>query len=194
MIKKIPVIFFLLLLISTLTTCENDKGVQPPESMQLAIRNILELPSYEQIYRDIVYIGEEERILFIKTTDKRVLFSIDIRIQAGIKDVNKIVLTLTGKNASGIKTAVIDMPPSEILLVDADEKTIEQYFIKEWGGEISRLEYYDEIKRMKEELIKTSLESGILEKADANAEKLIKSFLGLSGIEVTEFRKIKNEI
>ena len=194
MIKKPAVLSVLIILTVSFISCDRKTPPVRPEAMQLSIREILEIPAYEQIYRDIVYIGEEQKIFFIKTTDKRVLFSIDIRIQAGIKDVQKIKLELTGESGTGYRTAVVDMPESEIILVDADENTIEQYFIKEWGGEISRLEYYDEIKRKKEELVKSAVESGVLDKADANAEKLVRSFLALSGIEVTEFRRVKDEI
>jgi hypothetical protein len=191
--KKKLILIFICFVSINIFSCRNNEPSVPPDSLQLSIRNILEIPVYEQIYRDIVYIGEEERILFFKTTDKKLLFSIDIRIQAGIRDAERISLEMTGEAENGLKTAVVDIPRSEILLVDADEKTIEQYFLKEWGGEISRLEYYDEIKRKKEELIQTAVDSGILEKADTNAEKLIKSFLALSNIEVTEFRMVENE-
>ena len=85
------------------------------------------------------------------------------------------------------------MPEAEILYVDADERTIEQYFIKERGGEISRLEYYDEINRKKIEISSAAEESGLLERAETNAETLIRNFLKLADIEVIEFRTDRNE-
>ena len=124
---------------------------QPPsaEQLEMSVREILELPTYEQVYRDIVYVGEKQKVLFITTIDKEVLFSIDIRVQAGVKNTDLIDVEITGNNENGMKTAVVYIPDTEILLVDADESSIEQYFLKEKGEEISRLEYYDEINRKK---------------------------------------------
>lgn len=190
MILKIILPIFMLPLF---LTCGPASEAIPAETAELSIRNILEMPAYEQIYHDIVYIGEEQKVLFIKTTDKRVLFSIDIRIQAGIKNAGLININITGKNSYGRKTAVVSLPGSEILLADADENTIEQYFIKEWGGEISRLDYYDEINRKKEELVADAIRNGILEHADANIKNLIKGFLSLSDIDVIEFREAADE-
>lgn len=191
--KNLLQILSILAVILIISACSPGTAEAPPESFELSIRNILEMPAYEQIYRDIVYIGEEQKVLFIKTTDKRVLFSIDIRIQAGIKNAGLIDVNITGEKSDGQKTAIVSLPQAEILLADADEKTIEQYFIKEWGGEISRLEYYDEINRKKEELVAAAVKNGILKQADANIKSLITGFLSLSNINVTEFREVLNE-
>lgn len=189
MLKVLLTIFPLILF----SACGQNTGAAVPDAVELSIRNILEMPAYEQIYHDIVYIGEEQKLFFIKTTDKRVLFSIDIRIQAGIKNAGLIDVKINGKNKEGRKTAAVSLPASEILLADADENTIEQYFIKEWGAEISRLEYYDEINRKKEELIDAAVRNGILKHADSNIKNLITSFLSLSDIDVIEFREVSSE-
>ena len=167
---------------------------QPPsaEQLEMSVREILELPTYEQVYRDIVYVGEKQKVLFITTIDKEVLFSIDIRVQAGVKNTDLIDVEITGNNENGMKTAVVYIPDTEILLVDADESSIEQYFLKEKGEEISRLEYYDEINRKKDTIIQSAIDSGLLEQANTNARTLISSFLLLAGIEVTGFRRTVN--
>ena len=175
------------------SACSQESGTIPPESLVLSIRNILEMPAYEQIYHDIVYIGEERKVLFITTSDKKVLFSIDIRIQAGIRNAEQISIEVS-TDKDGKRKAAVSLPESEILLADADEKTIEQYFIKERGGEISRLEYYDEINRRKEELIANAIKTGILEQADENIKNLVSGFLLLSDIDEVSFRTAGNEI
>jgi hypothetical protein len=182
-----------MLIVAALLGCSKAEP-RTADSLELSIRNILEMPTCEQIYRDIIYIGEEQKVLFIKTIDKRLLFSIDIKIQAGIKQTDEIRISLEGDRDNGKTGVIVTMPKAEILLVDADEKSIEQYFIKEWGGDISRLEYYDEIKRKKEELIKEAQSGGLLDRAETNAEKLIRNFLILADVEVIEFRKADNEI
>ena len=176
----------------TILSCEAPDANPSPDKLEISIRQMLEMPSCEQIYRDIVYIGEKEKILFFTTTDKEVLFSIDIRIQAGIRNAGLVDIQIT-ENKEGILTAVVSLPKSEILLVDAEENSIEQYFIKERGEQISRLEYYDEINRKKKDLEASAISAGILEKADSNCRDLIRSFLSLSGIDSTEFRELRNE-
>ncbi|MDC7226439.1 MAG: DUF4230 domain-containing protein [Spirochaetales bacterium] len=181
--------FFLILLFS----CGQKPAEYPADELEISVREILELPVYEQVYRDIVYIGEEEKVLFFTTTDKEVLFSVDIRIQAGIKHAEQISISLNAASESGQRTVMVNLPKSEIIFIDADESSIEQYFIKEKGEDISRLEYYDEINRKKEELVQTAIESGLLEYADLNAEKLIGSFLKLAGFETVQFRRFESE-
>lgn len=193
MIKRYSLLILIMLIVAALLGCSKAEP-RTADSLELSIRNILEMPTCEQIYRDIIYIGEEQKVLFIKTIDKRLLFSIDIKIQAGIKQTDEIRISLEGDRDNGKTGVIVTMPKAEILLVDADEKSIEQYFIKEWGGDISRLEYYDEIKRKKEELIKEAQSGGLLDRAETNAEKLIRNFLILADVEVIEFRKADNEI
>ena len=173
-------------------SCSPAPPSPPPEQLESAVREILELPTFEQIYRDIVYVGEQQKVLFITTIDKEVLFAIDIRVQAGIRDAGLIDIEITGKNDDGTRTAEVFLPKSEILLVDADESSIRQYFLKEKGEEISRLEYYDEINRKKDTIVHSAVEAGLIEQADANARLLVRSFLSSADIEVTGFREAKN--
>lgn len=194
MMKKYKVVFSMMtVLLITFQSCSSPEP-RTTASLELSIRSILEMPTCEQIYRDIVYIGEEQRVLFIKTLDKRLLFSVDIIIQAGIAQTDKIRITMKDGMDGAKAGAVVTIPKAEILYADADERTIEQYFIKEWGGEISRLDYYDEINRKKEELIREAEEGGLLERAEVNAEQLIRNFLTLADVDVIEFRKAADEI
>lgn len=165
---------------------------KPPaeEVLEASIRSISSVPACEQIYRDIVYIGEEQKLLFFKTVDKQLLFSIDIVVQAGIEDTGFIDINYTGNRGAGGKPAVIiSLPDSVILEVDADESSIEQFFIKEYGKEITRLEYYDEINRKKEEIKADAVKTGILERADNNIRNLIRNMMNLAGVEVEDFRR-----
>ena len=142
------------------------------EQISRQIRSILELPTFEHLYRDVVYVDRERSFLIFKTMDAEVLFAINVRIQAGIDLRDGFAVHRTRKE--GLTVA---LPPAKILLADADEESIEQYFLKEIGGSISRLDYYDEINRKKEELIADAVDRGILERAEENARLLIGSFL-----------------
>ena len=156
------------------------------EGLEQSIRSILELPAYEQIYRDVIYIDREKTFLLIRTMYARVLFSIDIRVQAGI-DLSEGIEIVPGKNK---RTITIRLPDPKILLVDADESTIHQYFIRESGGEIERMDYYDEIDRVKSEILNDSIEREILLKAEASAQRMIEGLLEAAGYEEVRFASL----
>ena len=141
------------------------------EQISRQIRSILELPTFEHVYRDVVYLDRQRSFLIFKTMDAEVLFAIDVRIQAGVDLGDGFAVYHTRKG--GLTVA---LPPAKILLADADEESIEQYFLREVGGSISRLDYYDEINLKKEELIADAIELGILDRAGENARLLIAGF------------------
>ena len=156
--------------------------------MESRIREICEIPGYEYVYRDIIYIDEKASFLAIPTVDKRVLFAVDVRIQAGI-DLND-GFTVDPVSRKAVR---VGLPPARVLMADADEGSISQYFLKEYGGRVSRLEYYDEIERKKGELIDDAVSRGMLAKAEVNVRKVIENFLVLSGYETVEFKRLKPE-
>ena len=170
---------------SIISTCTIEKrpGIEELESQ---IQTILDLPTYEHIYRDIIYVDRERSFLIFKTMQARVLFSIDVRVQAGIdlSEGFKVIPDPAFRREGGI---TVVLPAATILLVDADEGSIQQYFIKEVGGELARLDYYDEINRKKEDIISDAIERGILLNANQNAEKLIAGFLAQAGFKNVRF-------
>lgn len=153
-----------------------------PSLMEERVRAILELPTYEQIYRDVVFVDRERSFLVFRTMHAQVLFSIEIRVKAGFDLSDGLSLT-SGSNS----TVLVGLPPAQVLLVDADEATIEQYFVKEIGGNIERLEYYDEINRIKEEIVADAIQRDILVKATDNAQGLITQILLAAGYEEVRF-------
>jgi Protein of unknown function (DUF4230) len=148
------------------------------------IRSILEVPAYEHVYREVIYLGKEASFLGIRTQDKRLLFSVDMRVQAGIRLDRGFSLT-----PRGISAVDVSLPPAEILLVDADEESIRQFFILERGGSITHTEYYDEIEASKIAIREDALERGILEKAEENARELIRGILSGAGYGEIRFLK-----
>lgn len=143
---------------------------------------MLELPTYEQIYRDVVYVDRERSFLLFKR-QAQVLFSIDIRVQAGI-DFETGLAVIPDPDGTGV---TVRLPKARILLIDADEETIRQYFATEAGGPIERLAYYDEINRIKSEIAQDAIEREILEKAEINARSLITGLLVAAGFEEVRF-------
>ena len=150
--------------------------------LEEGVRSILELPAYEQIYRNIIYVDRERSFLVFRTMHAQVLFSIEIRVQAGIDLSRGFRLSRNDD-----RSVTVALPEAEILLVDADESTIHQYFAKSSGGSVGRLDYYDEIERIKGEIEKDAIRREILTKAESNAQNLILQLLRGAGIEEVRF-------
>ena len=176
--------FLVLIWIALLLSACTPNNQLDTDAVTAHLKSILELPTFEHIYRDVIFLDRERSFLMFKTQDTEVLFAIDVRIQAGI-DLKK-GFAITRSQSGAISVA---LPAAEILLADADESSIEQYFLKEVGGSISRLDYYDEIDRKKSVLVNDSIDRGILEKAEENARRLIASFLAQAGYNEVFFTK-----
>ena len=146
--------------------------------MERKIKNILSLPAYEHFYRNIIYFNEEKSFLIFKLYDKELLLSIDIRVQAGV-DLQKgfSVKNLAPNNAE------IILPKAEILLVDAEEESINELFITEYGKKIDRLDYYTEIDKAKIEIVRDAIANGILQNAEQNISVMLGSLFKSVGYE-----------
>ena len=151
---------------------DGERQAEIPSRIERRIRTILELPTYEHVYHNVIYIGEEARFLGIKHLDKRLLFSIDVTVKAGIDLQRGISITETSTGALRV-----GLPPPEILLVDADESSIREYFAKEFGGKISRLEYYDEIAESKRKTVQDAVDRGILDISGEYAKTMVENLL-----------------
>ncbi len=181
---------FLVLLVFVCGSCRisERKSVPSRDEIQRRVSAVLELPTYEYIYRDIVYIAEQASFLGIRHRDTQLLFAVDVRLQAGI-DLQKgfSVRPLSGRPLS-VRGVEISLPEPDILLIDADESSIRQYFKREFGGEINRLDYYDEISRSKEKIREDALRRGVLDQARENAVSLIESVMRQAGFDEIEIR------
>lgn len=148
-------------------------------AVETKIRRLLSLPTAEHEYRDIVYIDSSRSFLFIPTSSKRLLFSIIIRVQAGI-DLSRGFSLVPG-GADGRQRITVRLPRPEILLVDADEESIYQYFVREQGDRVRLLEFGDEIAKLKTRVEDDAVSRGILERAELNAKSILERFLRLQG-------------
>lgn len=165
-------------------------GEQEMVRMEQRIEALLELHTFEHIYRDLVYFGEERSFLFIKTVDRAVLFSVDLRVRAGIDLSDGVTLTPDRSDPSRI---YVRLPPAEVLSVDADEQTIEEYFIREQGGRIGLLELSDQLESAKARTREEAIERGILVQADENARRIVRGFLELAGFDEVIFARPQSE-
>ena len=153
---------------------------QELDTVARRIRSILEIPAYEYVYREIIYLGKEATFLGFRTQDQRLLFAVDMRVQAGVRLPDSLEL-----RPAGLHGVEVRLPAPEILVVDADEESITQFFLLERGGAITHTEYYDEIEASKAAIIEDAIERGILRQAQENLESLITQLLtgiGYTGV------------
>src|SRR6056297_1509774 len=158
-------LFPILLISISLCACnfQTDTSRRPPTDVERQIRGVLELPSYEYLYRDIIYIADQAKFLGFRHKDTQLLFSVNIRLHAGV-DLQKGI-QVTPISAGGLS---ISLPAAEILLVDADEISI-----------------------TKERIRSDAIDRGVLTQAQSNAASVLRSLLqsqGFSPVEV-EFRQ-----
>ncbi|MFP4302408.1 MAG: DUF4230 domain-containing protein [Spirochaetaceae bacterium] len=160
-------------------TAQNDSPAQLP--LERRISSLLELHTVEYVYRDIVYFGEQESFLGIfRTRDQQLLFAVRLRVQAGV-DLSKGVEVL--RDPENPRMALVRIPSPEVLLVDAEEGSIEQFLVRERGGSIEWDQVSSEMESVKERVRADALEKGILQRAEKNAVELIEEVLGVAGFE-----------
>ena len=153
-------------------------------SIQEQLTDLLELHTHEHIYRDVVYFGEEKSFLGVPTVDRRILFSIDISVRAGIDLQRGFSVTRDSDNPNRV---YVQLPAAQILSVDADEASIHQYFIRERGGQIGLLEITGQLEAVKARTQTDAIERGIIGKADANARNIVRNFMSIAGFSETVF-------
>lgn len=144
------------------------------------IESILELHTFEHLYRDLVYFGEERSFLFIQTMNRAVLFGIDITVTAGI-DLSEGLSIRPDRDERD--RLYVRLPPARILSVDADESSIREYFIREQGGRIGLLEISDQLEAVKAATADDAIERGILTQAEQNGQTMVREFLRLAGFD-----------
>jgi hypothetical protein len=185
-----------LLVLSGLFLAACAKPVPPLGPLAEKSRSLLELESCEYVYHDIVYQGKQEKLLGLLTTkDTRLLFSIDIKVRAGIDLETSPGMSLKSLPAgeNGLPGLLVSLPPARISGTDADETTIHQYFIHEYGisgnSRVNWLDYQDEIARAKERAKADALQRGLLDSAWNNAAASLGAFFRLAGFGTVRVEK-----
>jgi hypothetical protein len=147
------------------------------EKAGLRIRNLEELVTARQIYRNVIYSEVKENLI----VDKRSLFTINYIVTAGVDLSGGLSL----KAESG--QVVVSYPSPGILSIDADESSIDEYFALERFGKIRQSDYLDIVFDEKERIRKEALDSELLQRADKNLQRLIRGILEEQGISEIRF-------
>lgn len=148
------------------------------------IRNLEEIVTARQIYRNVIYTEIKENFI----VDKRSLFTIEYVVSAGVDLSTGVTIDVSNN------TVRITYPNPEILSIDADESTIDEYFSLQRFGKLKQSDYLNIIYDEKERIEEDALNGGILERADKNLQNLIKGMLKESGINRFEFNHFKGEL
>jgi len=136
------------------------------------VQDLQELVTVNHVFRNVIY-RQEKRFL----SDKRILFSVNFEIKAGIPmEEAKVHMNLEG-------IPEITLPKARILSVDADETSIKEIFIKELWAEIRQSDYMEVLVQEKERLTLEAQERGILNDAEFQAKQLISRLFYLAGFD-----------
>ena len=150
------------------------------ESFSDRIRNLEEMVTARQIYRNVIYTEIKENLI----VDKRSLFTINYIVTAGVDFSSGINIEANNN------TIQVSYPFPQIISIDADESSIDEYFTLERFGKLKQSDYLDIIYDEKDRIRKDALSGGILERADKNLQSLITGILKEGGLKNIRFDHI----
>ena len=146
----------------------------PEVDVGARIESLGRLITAEYVYRDVIYVGQQTRFLGIPTGQADLLFSVEIRVVAGLDLLRRAAQV--ERTPDG--TIFVTLPAAEILTVDADESTIEQYFARARLAQLDWLTVGDNMRVVKDAVRDDAITRGIVERAQRNAESLVRGLLG----------------
>ncbi len=166
------------------TVVETEKVITA-EIVEDGLRDMGKLVTEEYYFTEVVSFSSIKNYLSIdwKITESSFLASYDGVIHAGV-DFTRIGVE---KDEQG-KTVTIRLPAAEILTIDIDPESLTVYSEKNGlGNRITLEDYSSALQELEANASEKALEKGMLERADQNAEKLIRSFVA-SLVDLTEYR------
>ncbi len=147
---------------------------------QNRIKGLEELVTVKQTYRNVIYREIKKNLI----VDKRTLFSINYIITAGV-DLSRGIKIETEGNS-----VIVEYSYPEIISIDADEESIDQFFVLQRFGKLKQSDYLTQIYEEKERILEESIDSGILQRADKNFRRLIEGLLKQGGIASVVFKDV----
>jgi hypothetical protein len=149
------------------------------------IRNLQTIATTEFRYRDVVYFGEQSRFLGIPAGSRRILFSVTISVIAGL-DLNRgIDVQIAQENPDRV---FVTLPSPEVIRVDAEERSLKQYFVQERFGRLDWLAVSDQVELAKERNRIDAIERGLLLQAEEQARAVIVRLLRTAGFSSVNVR------
>ncbi len=131
------------------------------------------LVTQEYYFTQVERYTKETRLFGLVPSESEILYSYDGSVQAGI-DFEKIEIT----KDDDTKKLTVTLPPSEINAVIIDEKSFKAYSEKDYLWNRIQLEDYSRSRVQFENAArKKAIDSGILDRADDQAMKLVMNFI-----------------
>ncbi|TVR71549.1 MAG: DUF4230 domain-containing protein [Spirochaetaceae bacterium] len=177
----------LILVLAALAVHLRTPPSQPgPSEAEIAtrIRNLQTITSTEYRYRDVIYFGEDARFLGILTGSRRILFAVTISVTAGV-DLHRGIEVQFGNDRD---TVFVTLPAPQVLRVDAEERSISQYFVQDRAGRLDWLAISDEVEAAKERNQADAINRGILLRAEVQARTAVTRLLQAGGVGVVHVR------
>lgn len=176
--KHLPALYLICILAVILTSLllVHKKQADSADTAMLErrIKDVLQLHTAEHMYRDIIYIGETDRVFGIPMRNRQILFAIDIQVRAGVNLDHGFELHTT-RDHRGKTNVSVRLPDAEIFSVDAREESIRQYFSSGYGSPITLISCYDQILKSRTAAREDAIRNGILQQAEAHAGILIQN-------------------
>ncbi len=145
--------------------------------VQTQLEALFEIPTVEMVFRDVVYHRSNQTALGLFSYDSReTLFRVLVRVQAGfdLSSGNFFV----AREANRI---IIHLPKPQILMADADDESLYEYFSR--GNNIG-LKFLQERKTERVEAAKAqALKNGILGEASRQARLRVSEILTALNVE-----------
>ena len=135
------------------------------------LSQLRELVTNRQVYRSVIYSTVRENFL----QERSLLFTADFHVTAGIDLSRGFSLEIQGNSA------YLTLPAGEILLVDADDTSLEQVFTKERFSAITTGDYLPLLTEEKENIRKQAVEKGIQKEAEIRARQIFSGMLKMTG-------------
>ena len=148
------------------------------------LRDMGKLVTEEYFFTEVVTFSSIKSYLKVewKITESSFLASYDGVINAGI-DFAGIAVVKDKEH----KTVTVTLPAAEILAVDVDPDSLTVYSEKNGlGNHITVEDYSSALSVLEQNATAKALDKGILEKAEQNAERLIRPFIG-SLVDLNEY-------
>ena len=183
---KIPYLLIILSLLIAAVIVVFTVSIQNSKLIKIEerIKDLEELVTAQHIYRNVIYTEIKENFF----VDKRSLFTINYIVTAGV-DFSKGLEIKTYKNSIRVR-----YPKPEILSIDADEGSIDQYFVVERFGKLKQSDYLNIVFDEKDRIREDAINAGILERADKNLKTLITGLLRQGGINNILFDSFQKDV
>ncbi len=153
-----------------LVTRNRESRPHPVTEVRQEITDLRTLMLAEYRYREVVYFFERGRILGVPAGRREVLFAVEIVVIAGVDLTRGFDVSLSENQ----EALFVTLPPAEVLTIDADEESIEQYFATERLGRLDWLDVGDQLALSKEANRKDAVGRGLLADAEEHARRVVR--------------------